>query len=301
MEKKQITRIAIIILTCKAEKLIFSCLSSLAKIEKASYDIQTFIVDNGSSEAVLNKLIKTYPQIILIENKINYGFAKGINYGLKFAFQEGIDWLLLLNDDTLVDKNFLTTLITSAEKKGYLICGPKIVTKDNLIWSLGGEIDKKSFSGTLIGYGQKNRLVKEEKAVDYISGTAMLVNRKIFEKIGFLDEDYYLYYDDVDFCLRAKKAGFSSYIVPTAEIVHLETATIKKNSPSHYYHAAKSRLIFIFKRAPLKIKLRELLYLIKKTVNLLFEKNPNRQKYELLAIGDFFLGKIGQDTSVKPL
>lgn len=293
--------IALIILTCNKKALILSCLNSLKKVNKKNIKLTTIVVDNGSKDETVETIIKKYPEVIVIDNKINYGFAKGINCGLRFAYQQDCQYILLLNNDIIPDKDFLIKLISQAKRNSYYICGPKILTKDNKIWSIGGVIDKVRFSGGLIGYGQEESLNFKNQKVDFISGTAMLVKREVFEKIGFFDEDYFFYYEDLDFCFRAGKAGFKSYLVPSSEIIHLESKTIKKNSPSHYYHAAKSHLIFVFKRAPLKIKIREFLRLGKTTTELIFGKNLMKRKYELLAIKDFFLLKLkfGQNTTVK--
>lgn len=293
-------KVFVVLPTYNSKKLVLSCLSYLKLVDKNNLSLSLVVVDNGSKDGTAEAIIKTYPDVKLIDNKINYGFAKGINYGLRFAYQQGADWILMLNDDTVLPKDFLQVLLKTAILKNYFISGPKIKTLDKKIWSLGGILDPIRFSGGLVGHGDQDKKNLKELKVDFISGTAMLVKRKVFEKIGFLDEDYFLYYDDVDFCYRALKKGFSSYIVPQSEIIHLETATIKKNSPSHFYHAAKSHLIFVFKRAPFKIKVREFVRLGKTMIKLIVEKNLTKRKYEIIAIRDFLFLKFGQNTTIKP-
>lgn len=293
-------KVFIVVLTYNSKRLVLSCLANLANLNKKNFSLFLVVVDNGSTDGTADAVIKNYPEVTLIDNKKNYGFAKGINYGLRFAYQQGADWMLLLNDDTVLPRDFLQKLLRISLKKNYDISGPKIKTLDNKIWSLGGVINPLRFSGGLISYGEEDKKNLKEQKVDFISGTVMLVKKKVFARIGFLDEDYFLYYDDVDFCYRALQKGFLSYLVPQAEITHLETATIKKNSPSHYYHAAKSRLIFVFKRAPFIIKIRELIRLGKTIIELIFEKNLTKRKYEFWAICDFFCLKFGQNTSIKP-
>ncbi len=278
MRKK--LQVSVVILTFNSLELILNCLKSLKKISLVNIDLTTIVVDNGSKAGVVENIQQKYPQVIVIDNKKNYGFARGINYGLKLAYEQNTDYILLLNDDTLLSKDFLKKLVNESEKNCYYISGPLIKTANNTIWSLGGTIDKLRFSGGLIGYGQKNNISDKNQLVDFISGTAMLVKREVFEKVGFMDEDYFLYYDDVDFCFRAKKMGYDSYIIPSSKIIHLETATIKKNSPAHYYHSAKSHLIFVFKRAPIVIKLRELLRLGKTVIELLNGTKFFQRKYD---------------------
>lgn len=283
--------VAVVILTYNAKKLVLQCLFDLLKSKSSRLKITPIVVVNGSRDGTVKEIAGKFPKTIIIDNQKNYGFSNGINFGLKLAVQQNYNWILLLNDDVRFNPEFLEELVREADKNSYSICGPLILTIDNKVWSNGGVIDKVRFSGGLIDYG-KDKTVKKNQPVDFISGTAMLVKKEVFEKIGFLDEDYFLYYDDVDFCFRAKKTGFNSYIVPSAQITHLETLTIKKNSASHYYHAAKSHLIFVFKRAPFSLKIREVFRALKTITELIKEKNKVKQKFELLAIRNFFLKRI---------
>ncbi len=287
---KIIPSLAVVILTHNSPEMLYDCLKSFEASSVRNLDLTIVVVDNGSKIKYFNKLKSKFPKVILITNDKNYGFAKGINYGIKFAYNQKFEWILLLNDDTTLSPESLETLVRQAELNSYSICGPKILSTDGRIWSLGGKLDHNRFSGGLLGYGMDNNKYTKNSEVDFISGTAMLVNRKVIDKIGFLDEGYFLYYDDVEYCFRAKTAGFKSYIVPESEIIHLETATIKKNSPTHYYHSAKSHLVFVFKRAPVYVKMREL-FRIPKTIFELLRSTPVKRKYELLALADFFLGR----------
>lgn len=287
--KANSTTIAIIVLGYDSKKFVLDCLRYLKTIRKNGFEIQVIYVDNGSSDKTPEIVFKKYPEVIVIENRENYGFAKGVNFGVKFAYDQKFDYVLLLNPDVSFKENFLLDLVATVRKNSFLISGPKIITKDNKIWSLGGEIDKKRFSGGLIGYGEKDRESKDKEIVDYISGTAMFIHRSVFKKIGFFDEDYFLYYEDVDFCYRAKKAGINSYLVESSKIIHLESKIIKKNSFLHHYYASKSHLLFVAKRAPIVIKFRELVRTGKTILELLVEGNKTKKRAELTALKDFFL------------
>lgn len=300
MEKTKIRKVAVVILTCNALELLKDCLDSLKNNKNNHYQITIFVVDNDTKNDTGSIIASKYPEVILIQNKINYGFSKGINFGLRLAYKLNFDWIMLLNDDTIVKPETIINLIKESERNKYLISGPVILTKDGNIWSEGGILDKLRYSGGLSGFGQKKKAITKNTKTGFVSGTAMLVHNNVFKKVGFLDEDYFLYYDDVDFCFRASLKGMPSYIIPSSQIIHLETATIKKNSPSHYYHSAKSHLIFVFKRAPLNIKLREILRLFKTFFELMTNNDPVKKKYELKAISDFLLMRVGQRTSIKP-
>ncbi|MBI2029099.1 glycosyltransferase family 2 protein [Candidatus Gottesmanbacteria bacterium] len=268
--------VSIIILTCNSYILANQCIDLVKKLTSKNYHKNIIVVDNGSKGDIVKKLAQEYPEIMIVDNKVNYGFSKGINYGIKLALDLKSNYIFLLNDDTIFDSFLMDRLIEKAENNKYLICGPQVLTKEGFVWSNGGMIDKKRFSGSLVDYGEKPSSDNKEKTVNFISGTAMLVKTSVFNKIGFLDEDYFLYYDDADFCFRAQKAGIQSIIIPSIKLIHLETVTIGKNSPSHYYHAAKSRLIFLFKHAPYWLKIREIMRLPK---SILESRKPELQAY----------------------
>lgn len=280
--------ISVIVLTCNNLKTASSCLKSLEKQHVSHKKLRVILVDNGSDKKIIDALFSKFKNVIYIQNNINYGFAKGVNFGLKLAHLLESDWLLVLNDDIIFAADFINNLVNEAEKNKLLISGPKIITRDHKIWSLGGKINKTHFSGELIDYG-KNDHTGDSKplSVDFISGTALLLHKSAITQVGYFDERYFLYYDDVDYATRAIKAGIKSWVIPKISITHLETATIKKNSPSHIYHAAKSHLIYLFKFAPYAIKLRELARVIYKMI---FTHDLKRQ-YESLALWDFILMK----------
>lgn len=300
MKKKRPT-VTIIILTYNSYSLVRNCLQLVNSLTSVSFNKKVIVVDNGLKDNVSRKLSREFPSVVFVSNNINYGFAKGINFGIKLALNLNSDYIFLLNDDTLFKKNFLEILVKETLSNKYPISGPQVITPDNIIWSRGGSIDPLRMSGSLIDYGKKaNNGKKTSQVVDFISGTAMLVSSNVFKRIGLLNENYFLYYDDVDFCFRAKQYGFTSHIVYSSIITHLESKTVGKHSPSHYYYAAKSRLIFLFTQGSILIRLRELLRLPLSIAVLLTEKNARRRTYELMAYRDFFLLRFGIKGRVKP-
>ncbi|MGB9902666.1 glycosyltransferase family 2 protein [Methanothrix sp.] len=218
------------------------------------------LVDNGSKDGSIEKLEKEYGlsnKIKIIKNKINLGFSGGVNIGIQQILRAtNVEYILLINNDALIDVNCLTELLKVASKSEDIgIVGPRIFYfKDNdRIWQGGGYFSKLK-SGIVVP--EKNRLSKQcladkEKEVDFISGCVMLVSKKVFEKVGLFDEDFFFYSEDVDFCLRAKKAGFSLFYVPSAIAWHkISNISKDRTSPFALYHLARSRLIMLRKNFP---------------------------------------------------
>lgn len=227
---------------------------------------------------------------VVIENKSNLGYAGGHNVGIRYALGRGAEYVLILNPDIDLHKNCVEEMLKTFKNNHNIgIVGPKILDQDGKIWALGGKLDKKRYTAGLIGYGQKdsnnNRIIEP----DFVSGTAMLVKKEVFEKIGLFREDYFLYYEDVDFCLRAKKAGFRLAINPKAKITHYASSTVGKNSPFMQYYMARNHLMLVERFGPLSVQIRELLRLPKTLYD------ARLKKYELLGIRDYFLRRFGKN------
>lgn len=260
----------------------------IQNIEKAVSLSHLIIVDNNSKDAT-DSIIERYKKITFIKSPKNLGYAGGNNLGIKHAIKHGAKYIFILNPDVFLDKNCIKYLLENFSKNEKLgIAGPKILTNDKKIWSLGGIIDKKRYSAGLIKYGiNESSKVSFSGKVDFISGTAILIDKKVFDKIGFFDEKYFLYYEDVDFCVRANKVGFDLYIDMKAKIIHYESSSVGKNSKNMQYYMARNHLMFVNKFAPTYIKLREMIR-IPKTI-----WEARSKKYELFGIRDYFLGKSG--------
>lgn len=221
--------------------------------------------------------------------KKNLGYGGGINRILKNILKK-YDAFFILNPDIILGRNCLNSLIEILKGDARIgIVGPKILDGSGKLWSLGGELDKTRYSGGLIGYGKKNGstlLTNKINHVDFISGTAMLIRKEVFEKIGLFAEDYFLYYEDVDFCFRARQAGFDLAINTNAVITHFASRTVGKDSPQMLYYLARNHMLFVERFASLQVKLHEL-FRLPKTVY-------QERKYGRLGIRDYFLRRFGK-------
>lgn len=229
---------------------ILPCLDSLSGMDGLPYRV--IVVDNGSTDGSPTLIRERFPDVILIENGRNLGFAEGNNVGIRYALQSGSDYVLLLNDDTEVDPHFLRSLIEVAESDDAIgVVGPKICYYDEpqKIWSGGAIIDELGRSHEL--RHNENEMddgrhdVVEE--VDLVSGCAILVKASVIEEIGLLDPRFFAYFEETDWCARARKAGFKIVYVPQARIWHKIRPEVRGQSPQYVYLMTRNRLLFLSK------------------------------------------------------
>lgn len=228
--------------------------------------------------------------IFFIDNeKDNVGYGGGINKILKKQLIH-YDYFFIINPDTLIHKGCIQQLLETCKlDKAIGIVGPKILDQDGRIWSAGGILDKKRYSGGLIDLGKKDKIYDRPfYDVDYVPGTAMLIKKEVFEKIGFFAEDYFLYYEDNDFNLRAKKAGFRLVANPHAVITHFASTSTGQGSSLQLYYLKRNNMLFVERYAPIWVKLREIIRFPKT----LYEVRG--KKYELLGIQDYLVRRFGK-------
>lgn len=229
------------------------CIESL--LNSSLLRTQIVLVDNGSTDGSIERLEKDYvgdTRVHVIRNKANYGFARGVNVGIGYALSQGAEFVFLINNDAIVDQSCVQMLIASVEHNNDAgIVGPRIFyyADPKRIWHGGGHF--RLLKSDVVNC-EKNKLVtqcsEETREVGFITGCAMLIKRDVLEKIGVLDEDYLFYGEDVDFCLRARKAGFKLLYVPKAKAWHkIENIAKDRTSPFVLYHIARSRILVLRK------------------------------------------------------
>ena len=193
--------------------------------ENKPIKVREYSEDFENSQESLKIEDLTLPQLTLIKNKKNYGFPGGNNIGMKFALKFfNPDYILLLNNDTVVEENFLVELIENGEIRDDIgILGPKIYFYDepNTLWSAGCKISWKLSRGIQIGTNEVDKgQYDTEKEVEYVSGSAFLIKTEVIEKIGLMDETYFLYFEESDWTLRANQEDYKSLYVPKASVWH---------------------------------------------------------------------------------
>jgi GT2 family glycosyltransferase len=223
--------LSVCIVTFQARHLLQDCLNSLFKHTGLNFEV--IVVDNGSKDGVKEMLEEQYPQVIFIENKHNTGYTRPMNQALRQASGR---YLLQLNPDTLILPNALTNLVAFMDNhKEVGICGPKVLNRDLTLqkpcrrgestpWAVISYFtglaklfpNNKLFGQYLMSYIDEDEI----HTVAGVAGSCMLIRRQVVDQIGFLDERFFAYQEDADYCLRARKAEWKVYYMPEAQIIH---------------------------------------------------------------------------------
>jgi GT2 family glycosyltransferase len=262
-------KVTIIILVYNNYKDTKECLNSLRKITYSSYEV--VVVDNGSTDSSVKMLEEEYPQHTFIFNDENMGFAGGVNTGIRYAIKQNACYILLLGNDVVVDKEFLEPLVVEMEgNPSVAIVGSKVYyyDKPNVINFAGGKVNLWR-GGTLhIGAGKNDMgQYEQSKKQEYQDGCSMVIRASVIDKLGLFDTIYFLYYEEVDFCCRAKKVGYEIINVPQSKVWHKISLTVGgSDSITAIYHTNRSRFIFMRKYARFYHWLTFLLYFAYSTV-----------------------------------
>lgn len=210
------SKVAIIIVNWKQYELTKSCLFSLKKINYNDYQI--ILIDNESNLKELKIIKNLFDNIITFSNERNLGFTEANNIGIKHAIKNEFEYVLLINNDTEVEKNFMNPLLDSLEKNKNLgAVQPLILNFVNRkkVWNAGGFLNK------FFGYSYVNKnteLIK--KNIDWITGCCFFIKVEVIKKIGLLDESFFAYYEDVDWSIKIKNTGFDLAFINSSVIYH---------------------------------------------------------------------------------
>jgi hypothetical protein len=220
--------IAVIVLTWNGRDLTLDCLRSLASITTPG--VRTLVVDNASTDGTVEAIFARHgDRVTILQNAANLGFAAGNNAGIHRALEDGAAYILLLNNDTLVAPDFLAELLRPMQGDPTVgITAPKIFYAEprDQIWFAGGEISLWRGTARHIGIRETDRGQHDRpREIDYATGCALFARREVFERVGDLDPAYRAYFEDADFCLRARAAGFRIRYVPTAKVWHRISAS----------------------------------------------------------------------------
>jgi len=235
---------------CKGELKISSTFFNYQKNNKP---IKLIELDENETDKNVNIIDEN---LILIKNSQNQGFAKGNNIGINFALNNyNSDYILLLNNDTVVDPDFLTELIITAEsdeKFGFV--GPKtyLYDNENVIQAAGGgNIDFLLGESHEVAFMEKDEKKFDKNIeIEYVGGSCLLVKREVIEKIGLIDENYFMYWEDVDWCFSGREAGYKSIYCFKSKIWH-KYGMSSQNYFKTYYHN-RNRVYFMKKHASKK-------------------------------------------------
>ena len=239
--------IAVIVINWNSYKFTFDCIKSLEKCNYPNFKI--ILVDNGSTDFSIEKLSKDFKNLDIIKNKLNLGFTGGNNIAISKALNENYDYVMLLNNDTKVNPDFLNFLVERLENENNLgAIQPLILQMDNKkkVWNAGGEFIRLFGLTKVINKGKNvNSIDSNKNYSEWISGCCIMLKSKVIDKVGLLDNSFFAYFEDVDWSLRIKNEGYLLGIDNRSIIYHYESGSSKTLSKSnegflnplvHYYN-----------------------------------------------------------------
>jgi GT2 family glycosyltransferase len=263
--------LSIVVLTWNNFADTAECLHSLRKLNYLRYNV--VLVDNGSTDGSIERLQSVFQEVKIIKNGENLGYAGGNNIGIEYALSKGVDYVLLLNNDTIVDVNLATELVqASHETKNLGIFGcvnyyyddrKKVQFSGGIFnWKTGDIIDTTRHK---IDKGQFQLL----KEVDTVAGSCLFFPTTVIKTVGLLDNRYFLTFEESDLCCRVKKAGYKVYTYMGAGIWHKVSVSgqaQKEGLNILKYYAVRNRFLFLTKNSPKRYLPVSLTYHIARTV-----------------------------------
>ena len=286
-------KVVVILVNYNSLKHTKECIQS---IKSSSYNnIDIVVLDNDSAEDC-QELEDDFDDVVLIRNRDNFGFAVANNVGIEYALQKGAEYILLLNNDTIVDKNCIEKLVKHGGEnfRSGIVTG-KILNyyERDLIWYAGGDLSYLKGDVCICGFGKRDiGQYNVSRECTFASGCCMLIPKEIAREFR-LSEDYFLYYEDCDYCVKLIKNGKKIYYCSSAVVFHKESATTDKHSCIYSYYFARNRLLFIKKNVKLMIRIIPyvvtVLTMIKRCWIGLLRPGP-----VLDGMIDFVIGKVGK-------
>ncbi len=237
-------RVGIVIVNYNGAKFQNECITSILQSNYENYSI--IIVDNASTDNSID-LLKIFDdeRITIIKLEENCGVARGNNMGIQKSMEIGCSHTLLLNNDTIVTKDFLSKLIACNQD----IVSSKIYYYDSdIIWYAGGRLQKLKGTAQHLNYKERDNNSIISGYFDYSPTCCLLVKNDVFNKIGLIDENYFLYFDDTDFCYRANQSGYKIWLCNESIIYHkVSLSTGGDSSPTAIYYQNRNRIYYINK------------------------------------------------------
>lgn len=263
-------KVAIVILHYKGKEFTDKCLSSVKKLKKENFKLQVIVVNNNPDEKI-DDLRWKYANFSFINTGKNLGFVGGNNLGIKKALETQVDFVFVLNNDTIVEENMMMELVKAAKSHPETgIFSPLIYFAKNhefhfdrykesergkVVWFAGGIIDWKNVLTFHKDVDEVDKgQFKKIKTIDFATGCGILIRASVFEKTGLLDEKYFLYFEDSDFSVRVKRQGFKIMFIPKAKMWHFNAGSSGVGGSLQDYYLTRNRLLFGMRYASLRAK-----------------------------------------------
>lgn len=292
-------KIGIILVNFNGKLYNEQCINSIKLSTYSNYSI--YVVDNNSSDNSVEILKEKFRDgITIIENDDNLGFSCANNIGIKKALDDGCNYILMLNNDTVIENNMIEEMLDISLKNHGSVVSPKIYYYDNkhIIWSAGGNINW--VKGLPIQYGIDKVDSNEfsyEREVQFATGCCILIPKGVIEKIGLLSDKYFLYYEDTDYSIRMINGGVKIIYAPNAKMYHkVSASTGGSKSKLLIYYMTRNRLLFNkkFNKKYIISTLYFYITFIIKSIIWIFKGEAYIPKTMIMAIKDFYKKEYGK-------
>lgn len=264
-------KVSIIILTTNALAMTKEQLLDVAKLYTGNLDAECLVVDNGSKDGT-EEALKNYKlpnmKYKFLQSGANLGFAGGNNVGIKDALKRGYDYVILMNNDLILQKDTVVKLVDFMSKNSDVgMASPKMYfasgyefhkdrykdsEKGKVIWYAGGIIDKQNVYTSHRGVDEiDNGQYDKVEETDVANGACVIIRDEVFEKVGFLDDSFFLYWEDADFSERVRSSGFKVIYYPGTWIWHkVSASTGGSGSPTNDYFLIRNRFYYSMRYSP---------------------------------------------------
>ena len=238
---KIMKKIAVILVDYNGIEDTMECIDSI-KESDCYNDITIVVVDNASKADEAEKIRRKYNDVVAIRSLDNGGFSEGNNIGIRYALDNGAEYVVLLNNDTIVDKKMISTLMSRCQSDVMAVPQMLYYDEPNKIWYGGGRIDYWTGNAKHDCMNQIDSPMTE-RTVTFATGCCMMIKGTTLHKVGLLDESYFMYCEDTDFCIRLGQQAIKIKFVPTAKLWHkVSSSTGGSDSPFSTYYMTRNRL-----------------------------------------------------------
>lgn len=277
-------------------------LECLASLERQTYpSMQVLVVDNGSTDNSVEVIRANFPQIQILETGCNLGYAGGNNVGIREALVRGTRFVFLLNNDVTVAPDAVAEMVrTMQEHPRAGLASPMILaySQPQRIWFLGGKVDLAKPMVYRLHDGElDDGRVRSSETMDMATGSALFIRREVLDKVGLMDEAFFLYYEETDWCLKVRKAGYEIITIPTARAWHKVSASLNPTSPIITYYMTRNGLRFLARALPLRERMGPIVRLLGRSLwQAVADARRGKRmhsKARLRGLVDYLLGNFG--------
>ena len=236
---------AVILVNWNGKDVTLDCIQSLRESQDGTFDI--LLVDNASTDDSIEAITRRYPEIVIIQNSENLGFTGGNNVGIGYALDRSYEFIMLLNNDTFVEKKAVSTL------REYLISRPEISAVQpkinfhhdrSMIWNAGGKVNKYTGLVQIRGYGNHLSKGRDDFTPGWLTGCCIMSRAEAWRTVGLLNSEYFAYYEDLEWSLRLRRSNLKLDYYPETLVYHIAGATSEESEKQaegfirpiiHYY------------------------------------------------------------------